>query len=209
MRLGTYVFVPEPEVPQTTTTTNTAGQRTAVASVQYCVGGANSFCAQVPLFQSNPTTGSTTNSTGTPSNIPKFNFTTNLRQGSSGASVRELQRFLNAIGFTVARVGAGSSGRETNTFGNATRNALARFQKANNITPAVGFFGPVTRDVVGRVMGTGKQKDRRQEGGHQVRGSGPRTRAGAGTEVGGCAVQTNASIISHICPRAGAMGRGR
>jgi uncharacterized delta-60 repeat protein len=155
MRLGTYVFVPEPEVTPTTTTTNTPGARTAGASVQYCVGGTSTFCAQVPLFQSNPTTGSTTNSTGTTSNIPKFNFTTNLRQGSSGVAVLQLQRLLNALGFTVARVGAGSVGRETNTFGPATRNALARFQKANNITPAVGFFGPVTREVVGRVMGLG------------------------------------------------------
>jgi uncharacterized delta-60 repeat protein len=145
MRLGTYVFVPEPEVSPTTTATNTAGARTFGSSVQYCVGGITTFCAQVPLLQSN--------ATGTLSNIPKFNFTTNLRQGSSGVAVLQLQRFLNAFGFTVARTGAGSVGRETNTFGSATRNALARFQKANNITPAVGFFGPMTREVVGRMMG--------------------------------------------------------
>jgi uncharacterized delta-60 repeat protein len=151
MRLGTYVFVPEPEVTPTTSP-SPSGAVSGGSSVQYCVGGTSTFCAQVPLFQSNPTTGSTTNSTGTLTNIPKFNFTTNLRQGSSGVAVLQLQRLLNALGFTVARTGAGSVGRETNTFGPATRNALARFQKANNITPAVGFFGPVTRAKVLEVV---------------------------------------------------------
>jgi len=37
---------------------------------------------------------------------------------------------------------------ETEYFGKLTKAALINFQKANNIIPAVGFFGPITRGVV-------------------------------------------------------------
>ena len=76
---------------------------------------------------------------------PAFNFTRNLTVGSTGEDVRALQQFLNARGFAVATVGAGSPGNETTRFGPRTQAALARFQVANNISPARGFFGPITR----------------------------------------------------------------
>lgn len=75
-------------------------------------------------------------------------FMRNLQQNSRGEDVRQLQCFLNTRGFTVSRVGAGSSGRETTLFGPATKAALIRFQKAHGIKPAVGFFGPVTRGAI-------------------------------------------------------------
>lgn len=77
-------------------------------------------------------------------------FTRNLTIGSSGQDVRNLQIFLNSQGFTVALSGPGSSGGETTLFGALTRAALARFQAANGIAPAVGYFGPLTRGVVNR-----------------------------------------------------------
>jgi hypothetical protein len=102
--------------------------------------------------RSTSTTPSTSTSSliGISNNTPLNTTNTNIRPQS--ITTIQLQRFLNAIGFTVARTGAGSVGRETNTFGNATRAALARFQKANKITPAVGVFGPMTRGVVARMM---------------------------------------------------------
>lgn len=72
-------------------------------------------------------------------------FNRSLRLGSTGADVKALQQFLNQQGFTVATSGAGSVGKETAYFGPATKRALARFQAANNIRPAVGNFGPITR----------------------------------------------------------------
>src|SRR3989338_3537001 len=72
-------------------------------------------------------------------------FTRNLFLVRSGADVRALQQFLNAGGFAVAATGAGSPGKETSYFGPATRAAVIRFQKANSIAPAVGYFGPLTR----------------------------------------------------------------
>lgn len=72
-------------------------------------------------------------------------FSRNLTVGSRGADVMDLQKTLNAAGFTVAASGAGSAGKETTYFGPATRAALAKYQASKGISPAVGFFGPLTR----------------------------------------------------------------
>ena len=72
-------------------------------------------------------------------------FTTNLDVGIINSDVVELQRFLNKKGFLVSESGAGSQGNETNYFGEKTRQALIKYQLSKNITPAVGYFGPITR----------------------------------------------------------------
>ena len=74
-----------------------------------------------------------------------YQFSRDLKLGTSNEEVRELQKYLNAHGFTVATSGPGSPNHETTYFGPATRAALSRFQEANNITPALGYFGPLTR----------------------------------------------------------------
>jgi len=68
-----------------------------------------------------------------------------LQYGLRIEEVRALQKLLNAHGFVVANSGGGSPGNETVFFGPATRSALIRFQKANTIAPAIGYFGPITR----------------------------------------------------------------
>src|SRR3989344_2140638 len=75
-------------------------------------------------------------------------FKSDLTVGSLGEQVRALQMLLNAKGYTVASSGPGSSGNETTTFGSLTRTALIKYQKAKGITPAVGFFGPLTRAAI-------------------------------------------------------------
>ena len=77
-------------------------------------------------------------------------FLQNLSSGMGNNDVWALQRFLNAHGFIVAPAGPGSPGNEMTIFGRATRAALVKFQRANNIAPAIGFFGPITRGVVNR-----------------------------------------------------------
>ncbi len=72
-------------------------------------------------------------------------FSRDLELGMEGADVRELQKFLNTKGFTVASSGAGSPGNESNYFGARTKAALAAFQRAHAIAPAAGYFGPLTR----------------------------------------------------------------
>jgi stage II sporulation protein D len=80
-------------------------------------------------------------------------FTRNLTIGSVGEDVLALQKFLNNNGYTLATSGPGSPGNETTYFGILTRDALAKFQMANSIAPAAGFFGPATRARVTAIMG--------------------------------------------------------
>jgi len=75
-------------------------------------------------------------------------FDRNLTVGSVGPDVRCLQQFLNARGHAVASAGAGSPGNETVSFGMRTRAALAKFQMAQGISPAAGYFGPITRAAI-------------------------------------------------------------
>ena len=71
-----------------------------------------------------------------------------LQYGDRETGVQTLQKFLNANGYTVAANGGGSPGNETTFFGPATRKALAQFQKANAITPSLGYYGPKTRAFI-------------------------------------------------------------
>lgn len=72
--------------------------------------------------------------------------------GSKGEDVRQLQKLLNALGYSVSKIGVGSTGKETTYFGVKTQYALATFQKANGIRPAVGYFGPTTRGTISKML---------------------------------------------------------
>ena len=79
--------------------------------------------------------------------VSRYIFTKTLRSGSIGVEVKLLQQYLNAKGFTVAKSGAGSPGKETFRFGSATRNALMRYQRANKLK-VDGIFGPKSRGSI-------------------------------------------------------------
>ena len=68
-----------------------------------------------------------------------------LQIGMTGSDVMTLQKFLNSIGFVLAASGPGSPGNETSKFASLTKAAVSRYQKANGISPAAGYFGPLTR----------------------------------------------------------------
>ena len=104
----------------------------------------NIGCASGNLFSTvtGQACGITTSST-------KYDFTKDLRLGMRNNDVLQLQKFLNNNGFAIAKTGVGSKGKETTYFGPATKAALIKFQKANKV-PGTGFFGKMTRGVVGR-----------------------------------------------------------
>lgn len=83
-----------------------------------------------------------------------FIFLNDLKLGIISNDVQKLQQFLNENGYIVNSEvgGAGYPGNETGYFGELTRESLMRFQYGNNIEPAVGFFGPITRELVNSML---------------------------------------------------------
>lgn len=80
-----------------------------------------------------------------------FTFTRSLGQGSTGADVMNLQKFLNMSADTRVSVsGAGAPGMETSYYGPATAAAVSKFQTKysadilvpSGLTSPTGYFGP-------------------------------------------------------------------
>ena len=74
-------------------------------------------------------------------------FTRSLTVGAQGADVTALQNFLIAKGHTIA---AGATGY----FGAQTASAVAAWQAANGVTPATGYFGPVSQAKYASMVST-------------------------------------------------------
>ena len=108
-------------------------------------GGGNTSMSPHDVLLSTPISTSTNQN-----NSPIFN--SDLIFGMISSEIKDLQKFLNKNGFTISSSGPGSIGNETNKFGPATRAALIKFQKANNISPAIGYFGPITRALVNSIL---------------------------------------------------------
>lgn len=89
-------------------------------------------------------------SSGATTTVSGYSFDVDLTVGATTDDVSKLQQFLNGQGFVVNPTAgaAGSRGYESAYFGDLTREALARFQFANGIAPAVGYFGPITRALI-------------------------------------------------------------
>lgn len=90
-----------------------------------------------------------------------YTFNTNMKLGSTGTDVMNLQKVLNMYPQTqVAASGAGSPGMETSYFGPATRNAANKFQALHlvelGITAPTGNVFAGTRALLNQVCtGTG------------------------------------------------------
>ncbi len=71
----------------------------------------------------------------------KYNFTLNLKLGSKGNEVKELQNILIKEGHLI--------GRADGIYGPMTKGAIIKYQKKNNINP-LGVVGPITRSVLNK-----------------------------------------------------------
>ncbi|MBU6370707.1 MAG: peptidoglycan-binding protein [Patescibacteria group bacterium] len=87
-----------------------------------------------------------TTTTSAPAMTSSYTFTSDLTIGSKGAAVTALQNFLIAQGDLGASYNTGY-------FGSLTQAALAKFQAAEKISPAAGYFGPKTRAIVNGMAG--------------------------------------------------------
>lgn len=87
-------------------------------------------------------------------------FLTDLWEGISHPDVKQLQQLLNRnVATQVAFTGAGSPGNETVYFGPKTKWALSKFQRLNGITPAEGYFGPITRALINNIKPMTKSEE--------------------------------------------------
>jgi len=100
----------------------------------------NALLAQIAQLQAQIAGGSVGAST---------TFTTDLTVGSKGAEVTALQQFLVGKGLLTMPAGVAMG-----YFGTLTKSALAAYQSANGISPAVGYFGPITRAKVNAAGGS-------------------------------------------------------
>lgn len=103
------------------------------ASVDDLQAQINALLAQIASLQGGSASASAT-------------FTMDMTLGSSGAEVTALQNWLISKGYSIP---AGATGY----FGAQTQSALAAYQAANGISPAAGYFGPITRAKVNAAAG--------------------------------------------------------
>jgi peptidoglycan hydrolase-like protein with peptidoglycan-binding domain len=64
----------------------------------------------------------------------------NLTVGSTGAEVAALQGVLSEMGYLVM-----PSGVAPGYYGSLTRGAVANYQSGRGVSPALGYFGPLTK----------------------------------------------------------------
>lgn len=64
----------------------------------------------------------------------------NMTVGSTGQDVVVLQGLMSELGYLNVPTGIAFG-----YYGSLTRDAVARYQSSNSVTPAVGYYGPVTK----------------------------------------------------------------
>ncbi len=112
----------------------TSAQVQSILSLLSSFGASSTVIANVQASL----TGGTPSSTTTTTNSSSCSFTMSLTIGSRGSDVTCLQNALIAGGYSIP---AGATGY----FGGETKAAVIAWQKAAGVTPAAGYFGPISR----------------------------------------------------------------
>jgi len=84
-------------------------------------------------------------------------FSRDLQLGVVGEDVKCLQQYLNGNGFVIAGTGPGAPGKETDEYKALTQAAVIKWQIANQISPAQGYFGVRSRTVFNSLLSGGSQ----------------------------------------------------
>ncbi len=104
----------------------------------------NSLLAMIAQLQAQVAGGSSSSSSSCAM------FTSDLTVGSTGSQVSDLQKWLVSKGYLVMPAGVSYG-----NFGSLTRAALAKYQAEAGISPAAGYFGPMTRAKLNAMCSTG------------------------------------------------------
>jgi peptidoglycan hydrolase-like protein with peptidoglycan-binding domain len=86
---------------------------------------------------------------------PSCTFSRDLQMGVMGDDVKCLQQYLNANGYVISTTGAGAPGKETGEFKSLTQAAVIKWQMANKLSPASGYFGPKSRQTYAALVSGG------------------------------------------------------
>ncbi len=176
--------------PMANAATLTSSQIQSILSMLSAFGANSSTIANVQAaLTGQPTTGGTTtggSTSGTTS--ASCTFTRSLTTGDSGADVTCLQKALIANGYAIPAITAGTA--SYGYFGGQTKKAVIAWQKAAGVSPAFGYFGPISRahwnlgggSTTGTGTGTGT-------------GSGTGTTTGAGLSVSLSATSPSNSVL--------------
>lgn len=115
---------------------------------KFSITTGNTCTSFVPNVSTNTTT-STVSTTTTPTNFGQLikSIAVNLNMGSKGDLVRSLQEFLISQDKGSKAKALDAHGTTLN-FGSLTKAALAEWQEAVGISPALGNFGPITRTFI-------------------------------------------------------------
>jgi nitrogen fixation protein FixH len=124
------------------------------------LSGSSSGGRPMVISQTTTVGGTVTSTTTSTVGSTKYVFARNLKVGSSGADVLQLQKFLNSNGFIIARTGAGSTGKETTLYGAATKAAVKAFQEKyrtdilvpNRLKNGTGEFATATRTFLNKLV---------------------------------------------------------
>jgi hypothetical protein len=130
--------------------------------------------------------------------MSSYSFTRDLTVGSKGDDVKALQQFLNSHGAQIAASGAGSPGSESTYFGSLTKAALAKWQAANGVSPASGYFGPITRAKINGMGGSTGGSTGGNTGGVSIPGAGLSVSLSSQNPGAGTLISSSGSAAARV-----------
>ena len=117
-------------------------------------------------------------------------FTRDLTLGASGADVTCLQNALIAAGYGIPAISSGVAA--PGYFGSQTQTAVVAWQKASGVSPAAGYFGPISRSSWNLAGGTTGAPGTPSAPGAPITGNGLKVMLASDSPSGAALVQAQA-----------------